>query len=224
MSKFKESFAEKFSYRTYEYKVALEYFKECKTILDIGCGQGTFIKHDPKRIIGIDVNNKSIEMCKSKGYEAKVGSALQIPYPDNSFDGVHCSHVIQIFDSEKAHTMLHEIRRVLKPNGILVLTSFPDHKRLFFTPETFRAYPPHAVRALIKQRSETLSDPTSENNPLMYQESIWLRKPALIEFEGPRSDKSAQIALAINLIQYKFLLRKYWDYNGYVMKIRNGEK
>jgi ubiquinone/menaquinone biosynthesis C-methylase UbiE len=49
----------------------------------------------------------------------------QIPFPDNSFDYVYSSHLIEDFpDTAKA---LHKFIRILKPNGNLILV-FPDQK------------------------------------------------------------------------------------------------
>ena len=214
-------------YRRYEFMVALKYLNGCDKILDVGCGKGAFLEEDPGRIEGIDINPDNIAVCVDKGLRAKVGNALDIPYDDNTFDGAYCSHVIQIFDYEKASQLLRELRRVVRSEGVVVLASFPDHKRLFFTPETFRAYPPNAIRALIKQPEERIdrsNAPTHSLPLLLKQESIWLRRPPLIEFTGPRSEFFSRLAILLNQSQHFIFLRKYWDYNGYVMKLRNGPK
>lgn len=222
--KLKNFYTKNFGYRNYEFNVAYNFLKDCLKILDVGCGQGNFIALDPKRIEGIDINPESVEICLEKGYKASVGNALKLPFDDNSFDGIHCSHVIQIFNWKEAIQMLEEFRRVCKPGVIIVITTFPDHKRLYFTPETYRAYPTQALRALVKQRENTLSDPTSYNNPLIIPKKVWLRRPPLIEFTGPRSELYNKIAIILNDIQYKFFFRKYWTYNGYVMQLINGPK
>jgi len=221
LEKFSSNLLKSVSYRNYEFKKAFSFLERYNKILDVGCGQGTFLEKDPKKIYGIDINPESVDICLKKGLNVKVGSALKIPFEDNTFDGLHCSHVIQIFNYVDALSLLREARRVVKPNGIIVITSFPDHKRLFFTSETLRAYPPQAIRVLIKQRDETFGDPTTTDHPLLKQEDIWLRRSALFEFTGPRNETTSQIAIMLNLLQHKVFLRKYWSYNGYVMKLRN---
>ncbi len=42
-----------------------------------------------------------------------------IPFPDNSFDVVYHSHVLEHFPKEKAETFIRECYRVLRPEGIL---------------------------------------------------------------------------------------------------------
>ena len=215
------------SYRYFENKIALKFFSDTKKILDIGCGQGGFIENDPSRIQGIDVNPNNVKKCIEKGFMATQGDALDIKFDDNTFDGAYCSHVIQLFDYKDAIRLLSEMRRIVRPNGLIIIASFPDHKRLFTTPETFRAYPPIAIRRLIGQASDykdSISSPTYTTAPLLHQEGIWLRRPALFEFEGSRSENSTNISMMLNLLQHKLFLRKYWTYNGYVIKLRNGPK
>tara|TARA_Y100000746_G_C15406315_1_gene408479 strand:- start:119 stop:826 length:708 start_codon:yes stop_codon:yes gene_type:complete len=215
------------SYRYFENKVALQFFSGSNNILDVGCGQGGFIENDPSRIQGIDINPNNINKCIEKGFTATESDALNIKFEDNTFDGAYCSHVIQLFDYNDALLLLRELRRIVKPNGLVVIASFPDHKRLFTTPETFRAYPPIAIRRLIAQASDykdSISSPTYADAPLLIQEGIWLRRPALIEFEGPKSETATNVSMMLNLLQHKLFLRKYWTYNGYVIKLRNGPK
>lgn len=108
-----------------EYLFKKEYFylKTSKSILDIGCGEGNFLTLNPKKIIGLDHNKKSIEICIEKGLQAKLGDVTKIPFQKNSFDGVHCSHVIEHLYPEDAFKMLNEIGRVLKKGGIFVIST-----------------------------------------------------------------------------------------------------
>src|SRR5687767_3201991 len=42
-----------------------------------------------------------------------------IPFPDNSFDVVYHSHVLEHFTKQRGFLFIKECYRVLKPNGIL---------------------------------------------------------------------------------------------------------
>lgn len=46
----------------------------------------------------------------------------RFPYPDNSFDTVICCEILEHLAKDPMH-MMSEIHRILKPNGILVLTT-----------------------------------------------------------------------------------------------------
>lgn len=104
-------------------KKELAYFANCQKILDIGCGVGEFVKLDRKRIIGLDQNKKSLAIGKKKKLKVVWGEATKLPFPARSFNGVHCSHVIEHLPPKEAYKMLKEIARVLKKGGIFVLST-----------------------------------------------------------------------------------------------------
>ncbi len=51
--------------------------------------------------------------------------ALSLPFEEETFDGVLCSHVLEHFDCQDAVRIITRCRRVLKPEGIFV-ASVPD--------------------------------------------------------------------------------------------------
>ncbi len=52
-----------------------------------------------------------------------------LPFPDGSFDGVFCEHVIEHFTYEDASQLCAEIARILKPGGVLRIV-VPDAERV----------------------------------------------------------------------------------------------
>jgi len=52
-----------------------------------------------------------------------------LPFPDNSFDAVYSSHVLEHFTKAQAAALLNEARRVLKPGGILRIV-VPDFENI----------------------------------------------------------------------------------------------
>lgn len=52
-----------------------------------------------------------------------------IPFPDEEFDVVYHSHVLEHFNQPRAHAFLRECRRVLKPGGTLRV-AVPDLERI----------------------------------------------------------------------------------------------
>jgi demethylmenaquinone methyltransferase / 2-methoxy-6-polyprenyl-1,4-benzoquinol methylase len=102
-------------------------------VLDIGCGPGT-ISEDlleiGEQVWGIDISEDMIKIAidrfKEKNYSSKIhfniGDAENLNFPDQFFDAVFCLGVLRFLDSwEKG---LQEIYRVLKPNGVVVITFF----------------------------------------------------------------------------------------------------
>jgi SAM-dependent methyltransferase len=214
------------SYRDTEYKVAYELFKDFNRVLDVGCGAGGFLEvlQQNKKIdaFGTDLNPDCVDVCLKRGLNVTIGNALDIPFQENNFDGVYCSHVMQMFTSSQAVTLLKELSRVVKREGLIVITTIPTHKRLFYDPGDVRPYPPHALRGMFaRAHKDGHSSPTVIKVPQLTEEFIWLRRPALLDlnFQGNRTIYA--IGQFLNQVQYCLFLRKYWSFNGYIMALRN---
>ncbi len=57
-----------------------------------------------------------------------VADGLKMPFPDNTFDEIHCIHVLEHMTRDKYPFMLKEMRRVVRP-GCPVYVETPDFKR-----------------------------------------------------------------------------------------------
>jgi SAM-dependent methyltransferase len=117
-------------------------------ILDFGCGskpyESLFIK--AKSYIGVDMQASGYDHKDSKidfCYDGKV-----IPLPDDSFDAVVCFEVLEhIFNIEE---VLGEIRRVLKPNG-QILISIPFAWNEHLIPHDFARYTSYGIRHVLEK-------------------------------------------------------------------------
>lgn len=95
-------------------------------LLDVGCGDGGFIsrvKDKFDKVYGLDISPVSVELCRKMGVEATQINLNQqaIPYPDDFFDTVASLEVIEhVFDPL---FFLKEIYRVLKPGGVLIIST-----------------------------------------------------------------------------------------------------
>ncbi|KAI1191205.1 S-adenosyl-L-methionine-dependent methyltransferase [Nemania serpens] len=126
--------------RTVESNAAflIPFIKETDHVLDVGCGPGTittgFAKHAHKgTVIGLDMSIEVLERARKLATEASVpaegagsvrfeqGNVLEkLPYPDDTFDIVYSSQVLgHIPPPDLPRQALAEMRRVLKPGGIL---------------------------------------------------------------------------------------------------------
>ena len=96
-------------------------------VLDYGCGIGSFaeevIKYEPKKIIGIDISEVSINKAKEKAkklnlnVDYKVDNCEKTSFEDNNFNIVYGTGILHHLQIEKC---LDEIIRILKPKGSLV--------------------------------------------------------------------------------------------------------
>jgi len=106
-------------------------------ILDIATGTGdlaiALVKTGAKKIIGLDISTKMLEIGKKKMLEKKldttiemvVGDSENLAFKDNSFDAITVAFGVRNF--ENLEIGLAEIYRILAPNGTLVIleTSIP---------------------------------------------------------------------------------------------------
>lgn len=102
-----------------------------KVIVDVGSTFGWLAreikKDNPKKYIGVEPNQESVDFAKANVKYAQFhqGYAEKLPIKSNSADIVVFFDVIEHVQNEKKS--LQEIARVLKKNGILLLTTPYDH-------------------------------------------------------------------------------------------------
>uniref|UniRef100_A0A5B7AYR5 Methyltransferase n=1 Tax=Davidia involucrata TaxID=16924 RepID=A0A5B7AYR5_DAVIN len=101
-----------------------------RTVLDIGCGFGSFGAHLLSRkvmavcIAAYEVTGSQVQLALERGLPAIIGNFIsrQLPYPSLSFDMVHCAQCGIVWDKIDGMFLI-EVDRLLKPGGYFVLTS-----------------------------------------------------------------------------------------------------
>jgi ubiquinone/menaquinone biosynthesis C-methylase UbiE len=110
------------------YRFASEFVKN-KTVLDVACGTGFgsyfLIKSGAKKIFAIDNDAQTIGYAKStyadKNIDYLLADAQKIPLKNNSVDVVVSFETIE--HVKEPELFLNEIQRILKPNGLLILST-----------------------------------------------------------------------------------------------------
>lgn len=115
---------------------AINYLKpyQPKMLLDVATGTGDFaiqaLDLNPDKIIGVDISEGMLHMGRKKMTERKLdhkielksGDSENLPFGDNTFDAVTVAFGVRNFENlEKG---LREIKRVLKPEGRIVVLEF----------------------------------------------------------------------------------------------------
>lgn len=104
-------------------------------VLDIGCGTGELILlikrlHPDVEVVGLDPDPKALARARRKAERAAVSVQLdqgfsdELPYPGASFDRVFSSFMLHHLEPDEKEKTLREVRRVLKPGGVLHLLDF----------------------------------------------------------------------------------------------------
>jgi SAM-dependent methyltransferase len=114
------------------------------SLLDVGCGMRPYEKTffaGAEKYLGTDY-------LSDRSRPDVVASALQLPFEDASFDTVTSTEVLEhVPDPLKA---LREMRRVIRPNGFLILSTpmyWPRHE----VPYDYFRYPYDGILHLLKE-------------------------------------------------------------------------
>jgi 2-polyprenyl-3-methyl-5-hydroxy-6-metoxy-1,4-benzoquinol methylase len=128
------------------------------TLLDVGCGTGRFIEvaqEENWAVAGLELfSGVAEETARRLGIKVTVGSILEADLPAHSFDVITMFDVIE--HVEEPVLALQSCARMLKPGGVLVLTTpnfnglgrrlvgknafaiWPDEHLVYFKPSTLR--------------------------------------------------------------------------------------
>lgn len=128
-----------------------------RRVLDIASGEGYgsyLMSISAKSVIGVDIDSAVIKNAsikyKKDNLEFKHGSADNIPLENSSIDIVISFETLEHHD--KHHEMFLEIKRVLKSDGILIMSS-PDRK--YYSDEPKYSNPFH-IKELYQSEFKTL--------------------------------------------------------------------
>ena len=107
------------------------YFVENKIVLDIASGEGygTFLLSSAKarKVFGVDIASEAVqnarETYKNANLEFINGSIASIPLASDSIDVLISFETIEHVDQANQQMFLNEIERVLKPDGILIIST-----------------------------------------------------------------------------------------------------
>jgi ubiquinone/menaquinone biosynthesis C-methylase UbiE len=118
--------------------------KAGEKILEIGFGTGgslvslVQLAGRTGRVCGVDLSTGMFRVAQSKlkkkgilsRVELQCADAIHLPYPDNFFDAVFMSFVLELFDTPELPLVLHECKRVLQSNGRIGVVALSKQKKI----------------------------------------------------------------------------------------------
>lgn len=167
-----------------------------KRILDWGCGPGRIIRHLPQVIgngcefYGTDYNKNSIEWCSENlpGIAFNNNSlAANLPYEDNFFDVIYGLSIFTHLSEQMHYDWHKELHRVLKPNGIMFLTTQGDNFKVKLTDDELKKFNNNEliVRGKVKEGHRTYS----AFHPKKFMEKLFENVEILGHIENKGSGK-----------------------------------
>ena len=119
----------------------LDWIPRGKLLLDLGCGTGLFMRRYGElggTAVGLDISRGMVEAAREQGrwFEYLVGTAEVLPFRDGTFDAVSC--VLAFSYLGNPAWMLGEAFRVLKPGGILAVSTLSRSVITSLVPAIYR--------------------------------------------------------------------------------------
>lgn len=142
-----------------------------KHVLDLACGEGygsNLLADVAKKVVGLDVDHKTIQNAEKKYNKKNLSficcDASKLCFDDNFFDIVVSFETIEHLENQEL--FLKEVKRVLKHNGILILST-PNKKK--FSDERNQINPYH-IREFYLHEFETLINNEFKNSHILTQD------------------------------------------------------
>ncbi|MCO6003711.1 methyltransferase domain-containing protein [Actinoallomurus purpureus] len=198
-------------------------------VLDIGCSQGIASILCARRgltVLGVDIQADRIEYAKKESegepedvrarLDFRVADASALDLPDGSFDTVIMGEIVE--HSEDASPLLKEAARVLRPEGLLALTTpfglsrHHDHHATFYVDSLVRLLAPYvSIESLeivdkylrVRARPGAMADP---DRLVLYSQPMMER--ALVALQGSAQDEKERMR------RYDIAIARYEQVNA----------
>jgi 2-polyprenyl-3-methyl-5-hydroxy-6-metoxy-1,4-benzoquinol methylase len=176
----------------HRYHVVAKQLKN-KNVLDAGCGAGygsNILAQYCSKVTAIDISSEAIEWCKEnygsrRNLEFIQASLIKLPFKDSTFDCIVNLEVIEHVQKDIQEAFLKEARRVLKPNGILIIST-PNKK--VYTDQSGYNNPYHVCEFYPEEFKSFLNQEFS--NIRMYNQELYMTS---VIVENDSNNEYAQI-------------------------------
>lgn len=123
-----------------QYALGLAGLEQGMSILDIGCGRGEVlilcVRAGARHAVGVDYSQVSIreaQRCSTRlqvnarlPIDLMLADAKKIPLADESMDRVFMLDIVEHLHEWELQQVWAEVRRILKPDGVLVVHTLPN--------------------------------------------------------------------------------------------------
>jgi ubiquinone/menaquinone biosynthesis C-methylase UbiE len=155
LKKIEKSIEDKYVEQSYynENKPVLDFLSSLTgdiSYLEVGSGLNRFPillkeKFSQIDITCLEINKDLAEKSRLSGFKTVNKDFLENDFPSDSYDVVHCSHVIEHLSYPSIVNFLDELVRITKVNGYIIIRSPLMHPRFYLDIDHVRPYPPNCI-------------------------------------------------------------------------------
>ncbi len=120
------------------------------TLLEVGSGLCRFVKKIHRlfpniSITCVEINEDLAQIARDEGCSVFQTNFLENNIESNSFDIVHCSHMIEHFGYPEVRHVVDELLRVTKMEGFLIIRTPLMWEHFYDDLDHVRPYPPESI-------------------------------------------------------------------------------
>lgn len=183
-------------------------------ILDMGCGSKPYesMFKNAKSYVGVDIEVSGHNHEDSKVdffYDGKI-----LPFPDNSFDCVVCFEVLEhVFN---VNEIIAEVIRVLKPNGLLLITipfAWEEHE----IPYDFARYTSYGIKYIVEKNNLYIVEQIKSSSFVLAVSQIFINY--LAQYVSPKGKFTSRLFQLLIIFPFNlaslllnFILPKRYEY------------
>ena len=145
-----------------------EFVRLCRSeglasVVEVGCGagrDGKVLSASGLAYRGLDLSAAAVAICRELGLDAREGSALDLPFAEDEFDAGWSMSTLMHLPGDGLTTALAELRRVLRPGGLLEVGVWGGDEDREWTDEHgryFRSRTDDGLRSLLAEVGEVVA-------------------------------------------------------------------
>ncbi len=130
-----DKIAEKYgSYRRKTHKIIKNFINESNSkILDLGCGNLSYLFNYPVPMYGIDFSFNSLKKIDREKTYAINADITQLPIKSESFSRATCLYTLHNLSLKMQEKAMCELNRILKSNGKALITVWAKYQKRFLS-------------------------------------------------------------------------------------------